>query len=261
MRPNRDLMTGTGCVSVPALRSPHGRSWLFAVRWMQAPSAVTLSLAEQIAATIGDRIIADVYKPGTRVIEQDVADEFEVSRGPVRDAFHMLEREGLATLHRNRGLTVTQLSSEEVRNLFEIRGALFAVVAEHLATRSPPDFLQQFDQLIGELETFLEDGDGDRYAETVFRLSLASAREAQNPRLAEMIASLSLQTLRYSKLGLRSRARRQESIALWRATRDAIRAGDVPLARTLAVERIHRSRDEALRAIAAAPPPAQYGTD
>jgi DNA-binding GntR family transcriptional regulator len=255
MRQSREVVGDKGRVSAPTLRSQHGRSWLFSVRWMHASSTITLSLAEQIAATIGDRIITDVYKPGTRVIEQDVADEFQVSRGPVRDAFHMLEREGLATLHRNRGLTVTQLGAEEVRNLFEIRGALFAVVAQHLATRSPPHFIQQFDQLIDELETFLDDEDGDRYAETVFRLSLASAREAQNPRLAEMIASLSLQTLRYSKLGLRSRERRRESIALWRATRDAIRAGDVPLATKLAVERIQRSRDEALQAIEAATPP------
>ncbi len=229
-----------------------GRSWIFAIRWFDAQSPLTLSLAEQIAATIGDRIIGDSYKPGARIIEQEVADEFQVSRGPVRDAFRILEREGLAKLQRNRGLQVTQLSSEEVRDIFEIRAGLYRIVAQRLARLTPDKVIRQLDDLIGELATFVEDPDGgDRYAETLFRLSLASARGARNPRLAEMIASVSLQTLRYSKLGLRSRERRRESIALWRATRDAISRGDVAMAAELAVQRIEKSRDEALCSIEA----------
>lgn len=227
------------------------RGWIFAIRWTDSPAHMPLSLAERIAAAIGDRIIGDAYPPGTRIIEKEVADEFLVSRGPVRDAFRILEREGLARLHRNRGLQVTQLSRHEVQDIFEIRAGLYRIVALRLATLGPPAFLQQYDNLLAELEACLQDEDGDRYAEIVFRLSLASARAARNPRLAEMIAALSLQTLRYSKLGLRSRERRRESIALWRAARNAIAAGDAALAMDLAVERIQRSRDEALRCIAA----------
>jgi DNA-binding GntR family transcriptional regulator len=226
---------------------PH--SWIFAVRWYDSASREPLSVAEQIAAAIGDRIIADTYQPGERVIEQEVADEFQVSRGPVRDAFRILEREGLAKIHRNRGLQVTRLSAQEVRDIFEIRAALYRIVAQRLAASPPSSILPQFDALFAELEACLQDEDGGRYAETVFRLSLLSARGAGNPRLAEMIAALSLQTLRYSKLGLRSRQRRRESLALWKSTRNAIAAGDAALAMDLAVERIQRSRDEALRCL------------
>lgn len=67
---------------------------------------MALSIAEQVAASIVDRSIGDVYKPGARITEQEVADEFHVSRGPVRDAFRILEREGLARPYRNRGLQV-----------------------------------------------------------------------------------------------------------------------------------------------------------
>ena len=229
-----------------------GRSWIFALRWMDALAPVTLSLAEQIATAIGDRIIGGECKPGARIIEQDVADEFQVSRGPVRDAFRILEREGLATLHRNRGLQVTQLSGTELHDIFEIRAALFCIVAQRLASMPPPRIVDQLDLLISELGVFLNDEDGDRYAETVFRIGLTMARAAGNPRLAEMVASLALQTLRYAKLGLRSRDRRASSIALWRATRDAIRAGDAALAASLAAQRIYESRDEVLRLIGAA---------
>ena len=227
-----------------------GQSWIFAYRWLDPDGPLTLSLPEQIAARIGERIIGEVYLPGARIIEQQIADEFQVSRGPVREAFRILEREGLAQLHRNRGMQVTQLSSEEVRDMFEIRAGLYRIVAERLALQRSPKVIELHDAAIAEMARYAADPDGgDRYAETVFRLSLATARSAGNPRLAEMIGSLALQTLRYSKLGLRLQARRRESLKMWRGARDAIARGDVAAAVDLAVRRIVRSQEEALRLI------------
>jgi len=228
-----------------------GQSWIFACRWLDTDGPLTLSLPEQIAAHIGDRIIGDVYPPGARIIEQQVADEFQVSRAPVRDAFRILEREGLARLNRNRGMQVTQLSTQEVRDTFEIRAGLYRIVAQRLALLRPPAVIALLDEAMPELERHAQDSNGgDRYAETVFRLSLATSRGAGNPRLADMIGSLALQTLRYSKLGLRSQERRRDSVSMWREALDAIRRGDVATAMELAERRIQRSRDEALRVIA-----------
>ncbi len=135
--------------------------------------------------------------------------------------------------------------------MFEIRAGLYRIVAQRLALLRPPAVIARLDESIPELERYAEDPNGgDRYAETVFRLSLATARGAGNPRLADMIGSLALQTLRYSKLGLRSQERRRDSVSMWREARDAIRRGDVETAMDLAERRIKRSRDEALMVIA-----------
>ena len=67
--------------------------------------------------------------------------------------------------------------------------------------------------------------DGDAYAETTCRLLLISARFCGNLRLQRMLAALSLQTLSYSKLGLRSVARRRRSVRLWRMATDAMAQG------------------------------------
>mgnify|MGYP000119534041 CR=1 FL=1 len=58
----------------------------------------TLTVSEQIAARLGDRILSGAMAPGARIGEQELADEFAVSRGPIREALRILEREGLATL-------------------------------------------------------------------------------------------------------------------------------------------------------------------
>ncbi len=229
---------------------------LVTFRWFGAGAPLTLSLPEQIAARVGERVIAAAIEPGQRIVEQALADEFQVSRGPVREALRILEREGLVRIHPRRGAIATALSSQEVRDMFEIRAGLYRIVAQRLAELRPPSAIRELEESIAELEKLVEAPEGgDRYAEIVFRLSLSGAREAGNPRLAEMITSLALQTFRYSRLGLRSVERRRESLRLWQESLEAIKSGDVATAAAQAERRIEKSRDEALRVLQSGPGP------
>src|SRR5258705_190980 len=85
---------------------------------------LTLSLVEQIAARLSERIVGGDYAPGQRIMEQALADEFQVSRGPVREALRLLEKDGLVTILARRGALVTKLSIDEVREIFDIRAML-----------------------------------------------------------------------------------------------------------------------------------------
>ena len=58
----------------------------------------TLSVPEQIAGCVGERILSNAMRPGERIGEQELATEFNVSRGPVREALRILERSPLARL-------------------------------------------------------------------------------------------------------------------------------------------------------------------
>lgn len=215
-------------------------------------SVPTLTVPEQIAAQVGDRILEGRLAPGARIGEQELADEFQVSRGPVREAIRILEREGLATILARRGAIVTELSAEELRELFEIRAGLFDVVARQLAAERPPELLAVLRSGVARLEA-LADGvhDGDAYAETTYRLILIAARFSGNRRLAQMLGALSLQTLRYSKLGLESVERRRRSVRLWRQALVALERGDADKLMALSRQRIAESGEEAARRLAA----------
>lgn len=208
----------------------------------------TLTVSEQIAAQLGDRILDGRLAPGERIGEQEVADEFRVSRGPVREAIRILEREGLATVLARRGAIVTELSAQELREIFEVRAGLFDVVARKVAADRPPELMAVLAAGVARLETLTARAeDGDLYAETTYRLLLITARFCGNQRLAQMLAALSLQTLRYSKLGLRSIERRQRSASLWRAALGALERGDADQLASLSGQRIRESGDEAAR--------------
>jgi len=207
----------------------------------------TLTVSEQIAARIGDRILSGEMPIGAHIGEQELADEFNVSRGPIRDALRILEREGLATILARRGAIVTELSTEELRELLEIRSGLFELVVRKLASRPRPDMLALLWAGVERLEALANAPDaGGDYAETTYKLLILCARQCGNKRLQRMLTALSLQTLRYSKLGLSSVLRRQRSAALWREATAAFAAGDVERMVALTRQRIEESGAEAI---------------
>ncbi len=216
----------------------------------------TLTVSEQIAARVGDRILDGKMPPGARVGEQELADEFAVSRGPIRDALRILEREGLITLLPRRGAIVTELSASELRELLEIRGGLFEIVVRKVAAQPDAPLLELMRGGVARLQLLADaEGAGDEYAETTYRLLLLCARQCSNQRLRRMLTALSLQTLRYSKLGLATVARRQQSARLWQEATEALARRDVERAVALMRQRIEESGEEAIRMLEASRTP------
>lgn len=97
------------------------------------------TLPGHIATWIADRIQFGDFKPGDSIRELTVSDYFDVSRGPVREALRLLDRDGLVILNGRKGAMVRDLSSEEIDALFRIRAELFAATAGLAASVTPRD--------------------------------------------------------------------------------------------------------------------------
>jgi DNA-binding GntR family transcriptional regulator len=214
----------------------------------------TLTVPEQIAAKLGDRILLGTLPAGGRLAEIELSAEFQVSRGPVRDALRILEREGLVTLLARRGAIVTELTASELDELMEIRAGLFEVVIRKVGLHPSKEWLQILEAGTARLEQLATAQESsEAYAETTYRLILLCARLAGNQKLYRMLAGLSLQTLRYSKLGLASVERRQRSAHLWRQALQAQQSGDIESLVSLARTRIFESTQESMRLMSQKP--------
>lgn len=89
-----------------------------------------VSLGSQVADILRQRIVRGELPPGHRLTEEGLAEEFNVSRGPIRDAITQLTFEALVGTQRPRGIYIIGLSSDDAEQLYSLRGAL-----EHLALR------------------------------------------------------------------------------------------------------------------------------
>lgn len=82
------------------------------------------SLGQQIADILRQRIVRGDLQPGGRLTEEGLAEEFRVSRGPVRDAITQLSFEKLVEVHKPRGIFIVGLTDADVEQLYSLRAAL-----------------------------------------------------------------------------------------------------------------------------------------
>lgn len=205
------------------------------------------TLPLQLADSIAAAIIEERLAPGERLSEKDLAEQFGVSRSPLREALRMLETRGMVTITPQRGARVTLLSSDEVLQLFEIRGVLVGLAAREVAQRADAAIAARLAACLRELERTLADPQG--YAAASAAAALEIAQASGNPRLADMIRSFAHQIGRYARLGLVTQARRNRSLRNWRALFVALRAGDATTAESVQRRLADENRDAVLIAL------------
>jgi DNA-binding GntR family transcriptional regulator len=220
-----------------AMKNPHaGLQALSGAKAETPPTRAKLTrqlktLPEQIAESIFTAIAIGEYAPGERIREEALAEQFEVSRGPVREALRILEKDSVVHILPNRGAHVTQLSIKEVGDIFEIRRELSGAMIGRLTVEEAAALATAIDADIRDLDARAQDADGGAaYFETTFRLSRILREACSNERMAEILGSLARQTLRYTQLGLATPARRKESARNWRTMQKALKAGDLVIA-------------------------------
>ncbi|MET9450413.1 GntR family transcriptional regulator [Streptomyces cinerochromogenes] len=98
-------------------------------------------LAEEVADRIREAVFDGTYAPGAQLREVELSGDMDVSRGPVREALRLLEREGLVHCAWHRGTTVTTLSATDVEELDSLRGALEDLAVRQVVARASDEDL------------------------------------------------------------------------------------------------------------------------
>jgi DNA-binding GntR family transcriptional regulator len=191
--------------------------------------------SSEIYETIRQRIIAWEYPPNYRLIEETLCQEFGVSRVPVREALHMLEKHKLVTKIPYQGCRVQQPDLHEIQELYDVRLALELFVVEQLASAGMDAGIESALRgtwqalLAGEPSPDLTSSDYAQEDET-FHEQLAQA--TGNRSLAGMLQEINerLSFVRFMDIQGVERLHttcRQHLLIL-----DCIRAGEVDAART-----------------------------
>jgi DNA-binding GntR family transcriptional regulator len=91
------------------------------------------TIAVRISKVLADRIISGAIEPGARLRQDHIAEEFQTSHVPVREAFRRLEAQGLAISEPRRGVRVASFDLGEVKEVAEMRAALEVLALRHAA--------------------------------------------------------------------------------------------------------------------------------
>jgi len=213
---------------------------------VELPEPLSRFIARRLALAIED----GRYAPGERLSEEAVALEFGTSRGPVREALSLLEREDLVALTPRRGARVVELDAAEVGAMFEVRAVLFALAVEGFVHRATDADLAELDRQVEPLT----DDDARRMSAAEFIAHTQKASQfihdrCGNPRVRRIITQMNRQAHRhYAAMAHASPERRVETNRRARRLRREIRARDAEAAFALARSIVEANRRAALAA-------------
>lgn len=202
-------------------------------------------------AFVKERILDGAYPGGDLLSEGEVAEALGVSRTPVREAFLLLEAEGLMRLYPKRGALVVPVSPDEVRDVMETRLLVERHTADRLARRGADGaaVIEDLRALIARQEQLLDEGDltGFVTADRAFHHTIVAA--AGNAILTRISDSLrDRQRRMVAATVARDPELPRRFVEEHRGILDAIAGGEADDAARLVEEHLERSRERIERA-------------
>lgn len=188
--------------------------------------------ALKIRDTLLELIVTGQLSHGAHLNEQKLAEEFGVSRTPLREALQLLSGSGLVRLEHRRGAFVHYPSLEEVLEMFEFMADVEALCAGYAARRIAPDQLAALKSALEacEIAAKVEDLDGYYAANRNFHRLIYQA--SGNSFLAQEAERLLQRLAPFRRMQLQARGRIAQSLAEHRAIFAALEAGDPAQAAT-----------------------------
>lgn len=119
------------------------------------------TLRENVVEEIRNKIINQELKPGERIVELDLAEEFKTSRGPIREALRQLEHEGLIVYTRNVGCAVKDIGLEESFEIYLIRANYEILAVKYMGGKVPPETIANMEKVLDKMSRL----DGEHYAQ------------------------------------------------------------------------------------------------
>lgn len=200
-----------------------------------------------LAAALRDRIVRHEIPPGSKLREQDLADEYGVPRSKVRDALAELQQRGLIERIPNRGAVVIKLDLEQVIEIYKVREVLEGLMVRLATENTAPESWQDLVELFNEpMEIYVKQGNFEAFilGYEVFRNRLLEA--AANPVLTAMISSIYEKTQMIIRRIIVLPERGEKGLEEHRAVLTAMRRGDAEEAERLRRENM-RSAQEYLK--------------
>jgi DNA-binding GntR family transcriptional regulator len=199
--------------------------------------------SEQAYRTLREEIVEWRLLPGTVLAEVEQSERLGVSRTPLREALGRLNAEGLTQAARGRGVVVTDISLEDVDELFELRETLECKAAALAAERGDPAVFRELQEELLAAPALISGTDPARhdYYGLVGRLDEAIDAAISNSYLAQAVRSLRVHLVRVRRLAADDAARLTAAAAEHAAIAEAIAAGNPRLAEAATTVHLHRS--------------------
>lgn len=199
------------------------------------------TLGGQVTERLRELITDGHFAPGTQLSEVDLAGQFGVSRGPVREAIQHLVQEGLLRRDPRRGIFVPTIDGADIADLFFVRATIEAAAMRLALKGDPAPLAERLRATVRAMAEATDKADWDRVADLDIAFHASVVAASGSPRLARAYAGIVDETRLYLNLtahypGRESLAQEHHELASMLDARDTdaiLRELDEHLARTI----------------------------
>ena len=215
----------------------------------------TSSLSSVVHSELERMILSGELPPGAKLTEVALAGRLGVSRGPLREAFRMLEEAGLVRTEKNRGVFVRHLPVEEAIEIFDLRAAMDEHVGRRLAQSIAPAALKEVRGLVDQMEQAVKAKDFSAYHLLNLRFHDRLVELAGNSKLTAIYRKLIKELSLFRRLNLADGGLMPVSVGEHRQIVKAIASGDAEAAGRAMFAHVMDSKERTIRNQPASPFP------
>jgi DNA-binding GntR family transcriptional regulator len=211
----------------------------------------TKSLHNQVTDAVREAIVSGKFALGEKLSEGTLAQQFGVSRTPVREALKQLEREGLVEINPRVGTCVSKPTEQEISELFTVKEVLEGLAAGLLAKRGDVTELKDLEKALQDMEQAVKLEDTHAYVEANDRFHDAIIKGSGNSKL-QFHFSLLINQLPYKRfvfLTLDQPQRLEKSVMEHRQIVEAIQSKNAQIAEQMMREHVTASRSKLMQII------------
>lgn len=191
------------------------------------PKPTRLTARDVVARELRRQIVHGELQPGEKLSPVDLAEGFNVSQTPAREALQLLASEGMVRNDPYRGARVSELTVEEYEELFLMRTGLEGLAARLGAERVSDEDVTRMEELFAEMEKAAEAGDIDRFYECDRRFHLTHYAATERESLVRRIMNLRISSERYVRRAyVMPNVSMKDTLETHRELLEAVRARD-----------------------------------
>lgn len=216
-----------------------------------AQQAKPASLTEQVYEALRTDILTCALRPGQELNEAEIAERFNISKTPAREALAALRQEGLVRAFPRRGYQVTPITFADMDELFDVRTILEAGAAERACTRLTEDLVANLNALADAVYNQGERQSLAAFVQSNRTFHLAIAEASGNGRLVELLMRQIDALERFFYLGAQLRDVNSETSISHHEIVETLARGDPEAARQIMIRHNEQTRQGLFQALTA----------
>jgi len=184
------------------------------------------TLPEKISASLEQAILQGKVRPGDRLIENDLSRSFGISRGPIREAFRLMEKEGLIKMIPRKGAIVRPLSREDLSEVYEVISVLEGLAGKLFCERGTKEDLARLKKIYKGMEIQVKKNNLSKYERLNREFHDIFISGSGNKRIRQVCSTFQKQIRWFQKMTLSFAGRQEISLKEHKRMLDAFSRRD-----------------------------------